>query len=180
LKKKLTGVVDAYNAVIDSVHTMAGFGATKGSEKELIGDPLLRSITSRMSKSVSQVVGSGQYSTLGSLGVQLGRDGRLTLDGTALDKALAADPAAVAKVIGGTDTSSGAADVLRDVVSAFTQSGTGVIATRQASMNTRSKALTQRIQNEENRLQRYADALRKQFTVMDGTVAENNSKAGYF
>ena len=61
--------------------TSAGFGSTKGSQKELVGDPLLRSITSRMSNSVSQVIGSGTYSTLGSLGVQLGRDGKLTLDG---------------------------------------------------------------------------------------------------
>ena len=180
LKKKLQGVVDAYNAVIDNVHTIAGFGSTKGSQKELVGDPLLRSITNRMSSSVSQVIGSGTYSTLGSLGVQLGRDGKLTLDGTKLDKALAADPSAVAKVIGGTDTSSGAADVLRDVVTAFTQSGTGLIASRQETMNSRSKALKQRIDNEENRLQRYADAIRKQFTAMDGIVAENNSKIGYF
>jgi flagellar hook-associated protein 2 len=180
LKKKLQGVVDAYNAVIDNVHTIAGFGSTKGSQKELVGDPLLRSITNRMSSSVSQVIGSGTYSTLGSLGVQLGRDGKLTLDGTKLDKALAADPAAVAKVIGGSDTTSGAADVLRDVVTAFTQSGTGLIASRQETMNNRAKSLQQRIDNEEDRLTRYADALRKQFTVMDGTVAENNAKAGYF
>jgi flagellar hook-associated protein 2 len=180
LKKKLQGVVDAYNAVIDNVHTVAGFGSTKGSQKELVGDPLLRSITNRMSNSVTQVIGSGTYTTLGSLGVSLGRDGKLTLDGAKLDKALAADPSAVAKVIGGTDTTSGAADVLRDVVTAFTQSGTGLIASRQETMNSRSKALTQRIDNEENRLQRYADALRKQFMVMDGIVAENNTKVGYF
>jgi flagellar hook-associated protein 2 len=180
LKKKLTAVVDAYNAVIDNVHTIAGFGSTKGTQKELVGDPLLRSITNRMSNSVTQVVGSGTYTTLGSLGVSLGRDGKLTLDGAKLDKALAADPSAVAKVIGGTDTTSGAADVLRDVVTAFTQSGTGLIASRQETLNSRSKALKQRIDNEEDRLQRYADALRKQFMVMDGIVAENNSKVGYF
>ncbi|HEX6275125.1 MAG TPA: flagellar filament capping protein FliD [Polyangiaceae bacterium] len=180
LKKKLTSVVDAYNAVIDNIHTVAGFGSTKGSQKELVGDPVVRSITNRMSNSVTQVIGSGTYSTLGSLGVSLGRDGKLTLDGAKLDKALAADPSAVAKVIGGTDTTSGAADVLRDVVTAFTQSGTGLIASRQETLNSRSKALKQRIDNEEERLQRYAAALRKQFTVMDGIVAENNSKAGYF
>jgi flagellar hook-associated protein 2 len=180
LKKKLTAVVDAYNAVIDNIHTVAGFGATKGSQKELVGDPLLRSITNRMSSSVTQVIGSGTYSSLGSLGVQLGRDGKLTLDAAKLDKALSADPAAVAKVIGGTDSTSGAADVLRDVVTAFTQSGTGLIASRQETLNSRSKTLKQRIDNEEERLQRYADALRKQFSVMDGIVAENNTKVGYF
>jgi flagellar hook-associated protein 2 len=180
LKKKLTAVVDAYNTVIDNIHTVAGFGSTKGSQKELVGDPLLRSITNRMSSSVTQIIGSGTYSTLGSLGVSLGRDGKLALDGAKLDKALAADPAAVAKVIGGTDTTSGAADVLRDVVTAFSQSGTGLIASRQETLNSRSKAMKQRIDNEEERLQRYAAALRKQFTVMDGIVAENNSKVGYF
>jgi flagellar hook-associated protein 2 len=181
LKKKLQTVVDAYNAVIDSVHSAAGFGSIKATEKELAGDSLMRSISNRMSSALSSVVsGAGQYTTLGSLGVNLGRDGKLTLDSTKLDAALTANPSAVASVIAGPASgSSGAADLLRDVVTAFTQSGTGLIASRQSAFDSRAKALTSRIDREQLRLDRYADALRKAFTVMDGTVASNNATFSY-
>jgi flagellar hook-associated protein 2 len=182
LKKKLTSVIDAYNAVIDSVHSAAGFGSTKATEKELAGDSLLRSIAGRMSGAVTTAVsGSGQYTTLGSLGVSLGRDGKLSLDSTKLDAALTANPSAVAAVIAGpsSGSGSGAADLLRDVVGAFTQSGTGLIASRQTTLESRTKSLNSRIDREQDRLDRYAEALRKTFTVMDGVVAANNFKAGY-
>lgn len=181
LKKKLGTVIDAYNAVIDSVHSAAGFGSIKATEKELAGDSLLRSITNRMSSAISTAVtGGGQYTTLASLGVSLGRDGKLSLDGTKLDAALTANPSAVASVIAGTDSGgNGAADLLRNVVTAFTATGSGLIAARQTTLDSRAKAMSKRIDSEQDRLDRYADALRKAFTVMDGTVAANSAKAAY-
>ncbi|HEY3497024.1 MAG TPA: flagellar filament capping protein FliD [Polyangiaceae bacterium] len=181
LKKKLTSVIDAYNAVVDSVHTAAGFGSIKASEKELAGDSLLRSMSNRMSSALSTAVtGSGQYTTLASLGVSLGRDGKLSMDGTKLDAALTANPSAVASVIAGTDSGgNGAADLLRNVVTAFTATGTGLLASRQSTLDARAKSMTSRIDREQDRLDRYADALRKAFTVMDGTVAANNAQRSY-
>jgi flagellar hook-associated protein 2 len=179
LKKKLQSVVDAYNGVVDSVHAAAGFGGTKATEKALAGDALLRSITGRMSAAVTTSVGSGRYTTLGSLGVSLGRDGKMSLDATKLDAALAADASAVATVIAGPAAGNGAADLLRNVVTAFTESGTGLLAKRQETMGSRSRSLQKQIDREEDRLARYAEALRKQFTVMDGTVAANNADTSY-
>ena len=94
LSKQMTSVVDAYNAVIDTVHSAAGFGATKAGEKALAGDSMLRSLESRMLSALGQVVGSsGAYRTMGAIGVALGKDGRLSLDATKLTKALTEDPA---------------------------------------------------------------------------------------
>jgi flagellar hook-associated protein 2 len=180
LSRQMTSVVDAYNAVIDTVHSAAGFGATKAGEKALAGDSMLRSLESRMLSALGQVVGSsGAYRTMGAIGVALGKDGRLSLDATKLTKALTEDPASVAAVIAGGSSGNGAADILRDVVTAFGQTGSGLLALRKETLDSRSKALTERISREESRLTRYADQLRKQFSAMDSVVGANAADTSY-
>jgi flagellar hook-associated protein 2 len=179
LKTKLNAVVSAYNGVVDAVHSIAGFGSTKASVQSLAGDSLLRSITARMSAGVGTVVGEGSYTTLGSIGVKLDQDGRMSLDSSKLNAALQADPAAVAKVIAGPTNGSGAADVLRDVVKAFSESGTGLVASKQTSMQSRLKDLNGRIDRETNRLVNYADALRKQFSALDASSGVSQLNSSY-
>jgi flagellar hook-associated protein 2 len=179
LKNKLNSIVTAYNAVVDSVHTAAGFGTTKASVQALAGDSLLRSITTRMSGAVGTEVGVGAYTTLGSLGVKLDRDGHMSLDSTKLTAALQADPQAVANIIAGPTNGDGAADVLREVVKAFGQTSTGLIASRQTSTQTRIGDLNDRIAREQDRLTAYADNLRKQFTQLDKLMSGTNQTSSY-
>ncbi len=185
LKNKLNSIVSAYNGVVDAVHTAAGFGSTKASVQSLAGDALLRSITTRMSRAVSTVVGSGSYNTLGTLGIKLDHQtGRMSLDASKLTAALQADPAAVSNLIAGPGTGDGAADVLRDVARAFTETGTGLIASRQTSMQGRVRDLNTRIEREQTRLANYANMLRKQFTALDTasgtTAATSNFLTSFF
>jgi flagellar hook-associated protein 2 len=183
LKTKLASVVTAYNAVVDMVHTASGFGAQKASVDALAGDSLLRSLTTRMSSAVGTPVGTGAYQTLGSLGISLDRTGHMSLDADKLKKALDADPAAVAKVIAGpeagTGAGTGAADVLRDVVKAFTAASTGGIAARQTSIASRIKDTNASADREQDRLDAYAAALRKQFTALDTYMSSSNQNSTY-
>ena len=179
LAAKLNTVVSAYNGVIDAVHSASGFGSTKASVSTLAGDSLLRSLTQRMSTAVGTVVGTGAYQTLGSLGIKLDMSGHMSLDSTKLSAALQADPNAVATVIAGATDGNGAADVLRDLVKTFGQVGTGMIAARQTSLTTRSRNLTDRIAREQDRLDQYADSLRKQFTALDSISSANATNSAY-
>jgi flagellar hook-associated protein 2 len=179
LKTKLNSVVSAYNAVIDMVHTVSGYGANKASVDDLAGDPLLRSLTSRMGTAVRTQVGTGTYQTLGSLGVNLDRDGHMSLDTDKLNKAIAADPAGVATVIAGPDHVTGAVDVLRDVVKAFNTVNTGSLAQKQTSLATRIKDTNARADKEQTRLDAYADALRKQFTALDTLMSKSTQNSSY-
>jgi len=179
LKNKLNSVVMAYNAVVDMVHTVAGFGTTKASVDALAGDSLLRSLTTRMSSAVGTPVGTGNYQTLGSIGVSLDRSGHMSLDSDKLNKALAADATGVANVIAGPDSTTGAVDVLRDVVKAFGQASTGAIAQRQTSVSSRIKTANDRADREQDRLDAYAAALRKQFTALDTLMSKSTQNSSY-
>lgn len=181
LKTKLKAVVDGYNAVISKIQEVAGHGSVKGSSEVLSGDSGLRSITTRMANSIlAPVANSGTYTTLASIGLSLGKDGKLSLDATKLDKALAADAASVTAVLAGPqDVTDGAMDIMSDVIDSFNASTSGVLALRKEALQSRVKSLTDAQTREQQRLDRYADMLRKQFTQMDSTVAANNAQLSY-
>jgi len=179
LQNKLQSIVTAYNAVIDAVHSAAGFGTQAASVTGLKGDSMLRSLTDRMSNAIGTVVGNGQYQTLGSIGLSLDATGHMQLDSSKLSTALQTDPNAVAKVIAGPNDGDGAVDVLRDVVKSFDQSGTGLFATRQTSITSQVTDLGDRINTEQARLDDYAAQLRAQFTALDTTMSGNNQNMSY-
>ncbi|HEY6557969.1 MAG TPA: flagellar filament capping protein FliD [Polyangiaceae bacterium] len=180
LKTKMQGVVDAYNAVLKKVRTVSGHGSLKAENPALAGDSMLRGLTNRLSETVlKKISGGGTYETLGQLGLSVTRDGTLNLDSTKLDKALTADPTSVTNVLAGAGNGAGAMDGLRDLITSFTTTGTGLLATRTDALQGKAKLLQERAEREQDRLNRYADMLRKQFTNMDSTVAGYNAQFNY-
>jgi flagellar hook-associated protein 2 len=176
---KLKSLVDNFNAVINKIHTDAGFGSVKASNPELSGDAALRSITSRLSSALTKTVGTGKFQTLRSIGIELNNNGTLKLNASALEKALAEDPEAVTKVLAGDDKEvDGLADMLADVASDMLGSK-GVIQARKDGLSSRQRSLTDRLDVEQKRLDRMEEMLRKQFTEMDSTVAAAKAQGGF-
>lgn len=181
LKTKLNALVDAYNGVVSKVQELAGNGTVKAKDANLAGDSTLRTITGRL-QSALQTVGTnaGNYKTLSSIGLSLDRNGKLSLDATKFSKALAADSDGVTKMLSGTTSSTeGVMSAMSSAVDLFTKSNTGLLANRSEAMTATSKRLQSRIDNEEIRINRYAEQLRKQFTQMDTAVAGWNAQANY-
>jgi len=182
LKTKLTALVDSYNAVISKVKELAGNGTAKAKDPNLAGDSTLRSIASRLTSAL-QTIGSGTsaYKTLGSIGLAVDRSGKLALDSTKFDKAIAADAAGVSKLLAGTDAvaAGGVMSIVSNAVDVFTKSGTGLMAGRSDALTATTKRLQGRIDREEIRINRFAEQLRKQFTTMDTTVAAWNAQSTY-
>jgi flagellar hook-associated protein 2 len=180
LKTKLQAVVDSYNTVVKKLHEVGGYGSQKGSNSVLASDTTLRSITNRLSSAVlTPIKDAGFLNSVGSLGIKFANDGTLKLDELALGKALESDPASVTLVLAGNDTKNGVMDVLSDVVNVLAERGKGTIAVRQQSLEARAKSLDTQVTKENERLEKYADALRKQFTAMDGAVAASNNLMNY-
>lgn len=180
LKTKLSTLVTAYNDVVSKVKDLAGSGSSKARDANLAGDSTLRSITQRLSSALQTQIGSGTYTTLGSVGLALDRSGKLQLDSTKFDKAVAADSATVTKLLAGVDGGAqGVMDVVSSAVDSFTRTGTGLLAIKNESLTASTKRLQTRIDREDVRINRYADLLRKQFTAMDTQVSSYNSQASY-
>lgn len=180
LETKVKAFVDAYNAVVAKVHQTAGFGTTKATNPILAGDSMLRSLTGRLSNAVlTSVAGAGTYATVNSLGVSLNKEGLLSLDSSKLQRTLTTDAASVAAVLAGVSGDDGAMDVLARVVDSFNETGTGLVATRKETLEQRAKAVDARVEREQKHLAWYEDMLRRQFSVMDGSVAGSNAQTDY-
>lgn len=181
LQTKLQAVVDSYNAVMNKIHSSAGYGQIKATNSVLSGDSALRSITQRLGSAVlTNVSGNGKYSTLGSIGLSTTRDGLMSLDAGKLATALQTDTAGVTNLLAGsgTNSTSGVMDALSNLAKNVTGTG-GTLTTRSEALTNRSKSLNDQANREQDRLDRYAEALRKQFTQMDGTVASNQALITY-
>lgn len=181
LKTKVNTLVEAYNAVISKVKDLSGTSGAKAKDPMLAGDSTLRAIVSRLSSSLQTVIGgAGNYNSLGSIGLSVDRSGRLSLDAGKFDKALAADAASVTKLFAGVDGGAqGVMDVVSSAVDDFTRLGTGRLVTRSEALTAAAKRFQTRIDNEETRINRYAEQLRKQFTQMDTQVAAYQNQINY-
>lgn len=179
LATKINSIVTAYNSVLTKINSAAGSSGNKAGNSELAGDSTLRGIMSRLSTSLQTQTGSGKYTTLGSIGLSLQRDGKLALDQTKLSTALNADPAAVSTLFAGGNTSTGVMSTLSKAIKSYSQTGTGLLSMHQADLQSRVKTMTTRMDREQDRLDRYQALLQKTFTAMDTTVTKNNNDVGY-
>jgi flagellar hook-associated protein 2 len=179
LGKKVQDFVDAYNAVINQVHTTAGFGKTKASNPLLAGDSALRGITNRLNTQLSRTFGSGAFNTMASLGIQLNNNGTLKLDQTKLSNAISKDPSAVSTVLAGGTGSDGIMDMMRDLVSNLTAPNTGTLDVRKEGLDAQARRFNDQIGREEKRLESLESRLRKTFSEMDSTVAGYNAQLNY-
>lgn len=179
--ESLNDFVKKYNAVINKIHTLAGFGSTKGTSSELAGDAALRSITGGLSSKILTKVGAdGELGTLAELGIRLNNNGTLKLDETKLKDKLAENPAGFVKALAGDQSSDGLMDLMGQMLKGFTESGTGLIATRQSSFDARIKALQITATREQSRLDRLQTRLRATFANMDTAVSNAQSQLSYF
>lgn len=179
LTQKLEELVSAYNAVVKKVHESAGFGTQSAPNPVLSGDSTLRTVLNNLSRSLGGLAGTGTYQTAASIGLESNRDGTIRIDALDLQKAIDNDPEAVSALLAGDGTTDGIMDTMRKLVDTFIQPTSGLLASKTSALESRAKTLDDQANREQERLDRYAEQLRKGFTQMDGAVAANNAQLDY-
>ncbi|HEY2405602.1 MAG TPA: flagellar filament capping protein FliD [Polyangiaceae bacterium] len=182
LETKLQAVVTAYNSIVSQIQASKGTlttnpdGTTTSSGNPVLaGDFALSSIRNRLSDTLGAQFSTGQYTTLGSIGLALQRDGTLSLDTDKLETVLTNDPTSVTKLLAGQTDGSGAMSALSSAIDMYTQTGTGLLVQEQDDMTSSITDLGNRISTEQERLNTYQTLLTAQFTAMDTLVTGNNS-----
>jgi len=179
LEAKISAIVSAYNSLISKVNTAAGHGSAPASSTILHSDSTLRGMTNRLSSTLQSVSGTGRYSTLGSVGISLQKDGTLALDSTKLETALAADPSSITKLFAGDGTTAGIMSTLSKAISTYSQTGTGLLTQHTSDLQARITGYTGNINRAQDRLDAFQALLQKEFTQMDTTVTTNNSDLNF-
>jgi flagellar hook-associated protein 2 len=169
-KANIKAMVSAFNTVISSIHFAAGYGSIKATNQTLSGDSALRTIADRLTSTVSYSIGgSSVYQMLSQVGVSLTKDGTLSFDESKFDTAVAADASGVSALVADRMAA------VKSLVSTVTASETGTLTLRSTALSSQAEKLEDRAEEEQTRLDRYADQLRKQFIAMDDAVSKSQA-----
>ncbi len=171
---KLQKLVDAYNGVMTLLQRQLNVTKDTDRSKSLVGDPVVRQVKSQLQKLIStQVPGLGGIRTLADLGLKTAQDGSLSINADTLGKALANDPSAVNAMF--TTSGTGLKDLVNSLVNAETESGSGLLVTRQDSLNQTITNMDRQKATLQARLDAYQSALQAQFDAMEKTVSQLKS-----
>ncbi|MDP1766956.1 MAG: flagellar filament capping protein FliD [Methylotenera sp.] len=92
VKESVTAFIDAYNKLDASLRSLTKYDESGKNSGVLLGDSTTRSVISQLKAVMTKTVGSGgALTSLSQIGVSFQRDGKLALDASKLDAAIASN-----------------------------------------------------------------------------------------
>ncbi|MGZ5054851.1 MAG: flagellar filament capping protein FliD [Methylobacter sp.] len=178
IKQTVTDFVTAYNAMESTTDSLGKFaGTTGGSNGALFGDSTLRSVRHDLRSLASDPVtsASSSFNTLKTIGIDIDKNGVMTLDSTKLDQALSTNLSSVSDVF---SSSNGVATRLNSKITQYLQTG-GPLDTRQTSLNKQLKGLSDQRSAVQLHLDNEQAVLMKQYIAMDTAVGQFQSMGAF-
>lgn len=167
VRTALNEFVQAYNGVVDTLRDLTRYNPETREGAVLVGDGTARSIRGRLAEGllISGSDTDAGFGNLVNLGVRSDRNGRLSLDNAALDRALDQDFRGVIGLVNEVSTG------LRDTVKGFTETG-GLLDARTEGLRTRMRGIDRQREALDLRTEQIEARLVRQFSAMDSLVAQ--------
>lgn len=162
--------VDAFNGIRDFVAKQQSSGGVLASNGTLRAAS--RSLTEVMLADIESLAGS-EFARAASVGVALDRDGKLTIDSTALAAALERSPNDVKALFG--EVGEGMYQATDSIAAAFS----GTVASQIRFLEESNAGLTTRISDAETRLEVRRQSLIRQYTQMEQMISQIQSQGNW-
>mgnify|MGYP005845092439 FL=1 len=173
LRSSVQAFIGAYNAALSVLRNVSAFNPETRVAAPLAGDAAIRGIQQSLRGALGDAAAE-----LGALGIRSSKDGSLSLDAAKFDEALAADPSAVRRLFDKTAPQSLGARLAERLGGAVAP-GAGLLEGRTRALNDRLKALQADRDRLDVRIQRIEEGYRRQFTALDGLVAQLQSTSTF-
>ncbi|KJJ98432.1 flagellar hook protein FliD [Pseudomonas sp. 21] len=174
-KKKVQTFIDAFNALASTIDSLTAAGDQNGNARgALAGDSSVRSIENALNQMVRTSFGGANLITLG---ISADRSGKLTLDATRFEKAIASDPEALDKLFMGKGN---LLDSLDKGVAVYTNSVNGVMKNRKDALNNSLRRVDDDYDNLQKQYDTYYARYLKQYTSMMQTMQSMDQTSGMF
>lgn len=174
--------VSAYNELKKALNSATATGTNGVGGGALSSDPGVRDMSRRLAALTSTpLAASGAFRTLSDIGVTTNRDGTLTLNTTVLDKAIAADPAAVTAMLNPTvpDTNNpGIAGALKSVTD-YLNGTDGPLAASAASYDKLKASLKKQLEALDTSMGTYEAQLTKTYSAMQARLTQLQGVRSY-
>lgn len=164
--------VSAYNGLLT-------FAQQQNSSSSGIGrDPLFRSLRGELRTVLTaEYEAGGALGSLGAAGIEFDRTGRLSVNTTLLNEALASNATALRQLFMGDGVNPGVFDTLRGTVDRYTNAG-ALLSSTQDRLNEQIRSMDNRLATMETRLETRRAALQKEFIAADMLITQLNSQVG--
>jgi flagellar hook-associated protein 2 len=169
---KMQALVDAANAALAQIGSYTSYNSDTKSGGPLTGDFTVRQLRDNILSSVSQ--GLSGYGSYKQAGVELDKDGKLTLDRNAFLAAYGANPSAVQNGV-----ANGLAKSLDTVAVAATNFTTGTLTSQIQSGKNQITDLKKRITDWDSRLALRQNMLKRQFAAMETALGSLKNQSSW-
>ena len=177
VQSNLQALIDSYNDVVKTIDGQSQLSTDSSGNQQLgafAGDVVPQMIRHGMAEAIGSSV-TGSLSSLSQIGITTQKDGTLSLDGAALQKALDTNPEGISDLVAGTSTRDGIADILSARLDAMTQAVTGSIAAREDGLNSQITDTGKQIDAMQERLDTTRQMLQEKFTNLELVVQQLQS-----
>jgi flagellar hook-associated protein 2 len=177
IQKKVETFVNAYNVLAQQITSLSRYDAATKTAAPLLGDAMLRGMESQIRRVLSEPVAgaTGGFNSLASLGITTTASGTLRLDASKLTAALAEDSGSVARIF----TSEAGVAVRLSQYMDDRLASNGEMATRDAGIASRRKALEKQADALDARMVVVEARYMKQFSALDSMLAQMQSTSSY-
>jgi flagellar hook-associated protein 2 len=175
ITKQIQSFVKSFNAFDTFLDKTGSYNQETGQAGPLLGDPLARSAQSRLRSIIGEPVSGTEdnaYQYLSQIGIELQRDGSISLDEAKLSSALEEDTQAVAELFTGEN---GTAGKVESYLKSMTNSYDGVISSKIDSIENQIDQLNEDYEDEQQDLKDYEERLIQTYSDMEQAVLKYQS-----
>ncbi len=187
VKEKTTALIDGFNELVADIKgTSTDTETDTGTDTEESDTPLadsydIKGMISRLTSLLSTTVNSdSDYTSLFDLGLEIDKNGVMSLDETMLDQAIASNPEAIQDLfIGDAEKKiKGLGDIIDDGIAGMVSSQS-VVSTEIDAAQTRIQRLDMDILNSTERLEKRYETMTNEFVRLDTYISQLNNEADY-
>ena len=177
-----SGLSDTVGTLVSDINSALAYIKTQNTYSSddssttpaLFGDSVLsgvkRTITTKV---MAPIDGNSVYKTAKSIGISFSSDGTLGLDTDTFAAALSDNPTEVLNAVKTLSTN------LYDSLNVYVDPITGTLQSIQSSISSRITDLTEQISSIEERCDKQAEILKKQFSALETLISESSSTKNY-
>lgn len=181
IKEKITQLIDTYNELVAEIDTKTKYDQGEETDGILSDVYSIKSLGSDiLSVMTNDIDTGGDINSLFDLGMELNKDGSITLDQAKMDAAFSSSPEDVASLfIGDSDKEiTGLGDILNDKLAEMTRS-TGLVNGEKTAAEEKIDRLSTSIEIATERLDKRYKLMAQQFVRLDAFIGKMNSQSEY-
>lgn len=171
---KAQSFIDAFNSLMTSFDSLTASGSDSTARGALAGDSSVRSIESRLNGLLRTDFGG---KSLIEFGISADRSGKLTLDATRFEAAVANDPEGFEALFTGKDN---LLDSIDKTVGSYTSSTNGMLKNRMDTLDMSLRRIDEQFENLQQQYDTHYSRYLRQFTTMMQTMQSMEQTFGLF